>query len=453
LKFVCLVAVIIVSAGGVAISGEPWEMIDWNSPVPMYERVMGDWYILPSGWQEAIEAEGTKSITFINSGSMSGDPAMELNILYFEKLTGIDIIYEEVGEDDINPKQVATLTGRLPHYDLIFLTTFSEPLVDYALQGWVMPIDILWDDQIASVYSDEMVDTLVMDGHVYAFPYIGWTPKLHYRDDLLKEAGFDRPPESWDELVEYAQKLTVDINGDGQVDRWGFGFHAGDRYSTMMTFGQLIVSQGGSLLKDGKVAVNTHEALEALRFLVDLRNRYGVVPPGVNTYGYIQVPELFAAGKLAMAMGPNWAYLVIRGSEVYPQYRMAHFPLKDPVGGVDPAASFFDFSFYGVSQFSEHKAAALLFLDFLRSYQARHTETYVERNVVPNVLVWSAPEVDFTVPWASLLRESTSQATFWAYENATQVVDIIHEEIGYALLGQKTPEQALRDAQARIDRL
>ena len=435
-----------------AADEEPWKMINWNEPVSMYERTMGDWYIPPEGWKEAIDAEGTESITLINSGAISGDPAMQLNIQYFEKLTGIDVKFEEVGEDDINAKQTAALSGKTAHYDLVFLTTFSEAIIDYAMRGWLMPLNMLWTDEFTKVYSQETINTFMFNDDVYGFPYIGMGMKLHYRKDLLEEAGFDGPPETWDELVEYAKKLTVDTNGDSEIDRWGFGYHAGPRYSTMMMFGQFLVSSGGSLITDGSVKVDTPEIIKALELLADLRNEYKVSPPGVNTYDYIQIPELFSADKLAMSIGPNWAYQVIQSNEeVYSQYEMTHFPVRTT--DLDRVDSFFDFSYYGVSPYSKNKAAALLFLDFLRSYQGRHSEVYIERNVVPNKSVWEAEEVHLQVPYADLLNESVKQAKFWTYPNATKTIDILNEEIGYALLGNKSAEQAMKDAQSRIRRL
>jgi len=431
-------------------SEEPaWGKINWNAPVPLYQRVMGEEYILPEGWKEAVK--GIDSIAFINSGSMEYDPAMAESIRQFEELTGIECKYQELGETDINPKQTSILRAKISDLDLIFTTTFSEPYGDYEAAGWLMPVDMLWNDKIASVYSRSMRDILEVDGHVYGFPYIGWTPLFQYREDLLKEAGFDHPPKSWDELIRYAQKLTIDTNGDGVVDRYGFCYHAGDRYSTMMTLGQLLVNSGGSILQNGKVVIDTPEVERAVQFLFDLRNKYKVVPLGVNTYSYTEPPNLFAADKVAMMASPNWAHLVVSSNkEIFKQYRMTQFPTLD---SSIPSKSFFDFSFYSVSVYSNKKAAALLFLDFLRSYQTRHNEVYIEKNVVPNKKIWLATEVVEEVPYASLLSESIGNAVQWVYPQATKVCDIVHATVGRILLGETTVKEGLVDGQKEIDNI
>ena len=60
-------------------------------------------------------------------------------------------------------------------------------------------------------------------GKICAIPYNISTPVLIYNKKLMKEAGLDpnKPPQTWDELLEYAKKITKDINGDGEPDIWG----------------------------------------------------------------------------------------------------------------------------------------------------------------------------------------------------------------------------------------
>ena len=44
---------------------------------------------------------------------------------------------------------------------------------------------------------------------------------LYYNEDALKEAGFDAPPATWDELAQYTEALTKK-GADGSVERYGF---------------------------------------------------------------------------------------------------------------------------------------------------------------------------------------------------------------------------------------
>jgi ABC-type glycerol-3-phosphate transport system substrate-binding protein len=59
---------------------------------------------------------------------------------------------------------------------------------------------------------------------LYALPMEATLLALLYNKDHFRDAGLDpnRPPQTWDELRTYAERLTVDPNGDGVVDRYGF---------------------------------------------------------------------------------------------------------------------------------------------------------------------------------------------------------------------------------------
>lgn len=60
-------------------------------------------------------------------------------------------------------------------------------------------------------------------GKICAIPYNISTPVLIYNKKLMREAGLDpnRPPNTWEELLEYAKRITRDLNGDGEPDVWG----------------------------------------------------------------------------------------------------------------------------------------------------------------------------------------------------------------------------------------
>jgi ABC-type glycerol-3-phosphate transport system substrate-binding protein len=50
------------------------------------------------------------------------------------------------------------------------------------------------------------------------------TLALVYNKDHFRAAGLDpeKPPATWEQLREYANKLTIDKDGDGNSDQYGF---------------------------------------------------------------------------------------------------------------------------------------------------------------------------------------------------------------------------------------
>ncbi len=109
----------------------------------------------------------------------------------------------------------------------------------YIEQKFLYPLDEYMDKWAKEENLKERINPAVWqvikrpgpDGktHVWALPYGTYVMTLQYRKDLFRKAGLDpdRPPKTWDELYEYAQKLTVpeksqyglDLIG-GQASGW-----------------------------------------------------------------------------------------------------------------------------------------------------------------------------------------------------------------------------------------
>ena len=90
-----LVVLVLLVVGSIGASAqEAWKLIDWNKPVPMVERLTGDQYILPEGWEEATK--GVEKLVYYNSGGLAGDIATAINLELFEQKTGIQV--EAVGK-------------------------------------------------------------------------------------------------------------------------------------------------------------------------------------------------------------------------------------------------------------------------------------------------------------------------------------------------------------------
>lgn len=134
-----------------------------------------------------------------------------------------------------------------------------------------------WDDWFTGEFSRDkfvaaFLDDGIFHGKQYVFPFMGEVMFISANKAMFKEAGLvDKqgniiPPKSWDELYEYAKKLTVkDVSGKtvryGLHINWGWNF-------LMQTFcSGLQASRGNIYAADGKsIAFDSPEALEFLTF-------------------------------------------------------------------------------------------------------------------------------------------------------------------------------------------
>ena len=108
----------------------------------------------------------------------------------------------------------------------------AEYVGGLAYRGMAEPLD----DRIAEWgqaddYFPASWSTCVYRGRVYGLPYLSAPRVLLYRKDLLSEVGFDRPPDTWEELAEAAQRMTVmrgpitDMAGMNLPVSWQIFYH------------------------------------------------------------------------------------------------------------------------------------------------------------------------------------------------------------------------------------
>jgi ABC-type sugar transport system permease subunit/ABC-type glycerol-3-phosphate transport system substrate-binding protein len=123
--------------------------------------------------------------------------------------------------------------------------------------------------------------------HWYAIPHGRLVIALVYRRDLFAKAGLNpnKPPETWDELLEYSKKLTFPENGN-----YGMGFSKGDGSGWM--FIDLVWSRGGDVVVQDKngdwhPAFNTDAMVDALYFYCRLNCEKWIDKKGNMHRGYV----------------------------------------------------------------------------------------------------------------------------------------------------------------------
>ena len=419
------------------------EEVDWNSPVPMVERVIAPSYQLPTGWQSLVA--GVDKISHFNYGALVYDPATVRNGDTFEDLTGVKVEQVVVSFGDMAVKIATTLLSKSPSPDMFQI---ERNYIRNARAGLLVNVDELWNEELWSHYPDWVRKDIEVDGHYYAVPQLGQQWGFYYRPSLLKEAGFTGLPTTKDELLEMAKATT----GEGT---YGYGFAAGDNFAAYESFLSILYMQDGRLLHDGKVTLTSEKAKKALQFLVDLVYKYKVVPPSVAELKEAELGDLFVGGKIAM-MG-QWDYHFARAKN--PELSK----ISEDVGFTVPPSwdkdtkgrALADYEILAINKYSKNIDACKLFLDYMRSEQAHANELIVEGNnsLVKDVFDLAITKRTLDPEYLETHKKLANSSMRENYPHMSEVVDIIGSQVRAAVARAKSVEEALSDAQKEIDKV
>jgi multiple sugar transport system substrate-binding protein len=145
------------------------------------------------------------------------------------------------------------------------------------------------------------------EGKRWGLPWEGGAYALVFNTDLFQASGVPLPDPkkrmTWDDLLGVARRLTVDGAGRRPADP-GFDPHSTQVYgfaaNTSWGLAGFIMSGGGEMLTaEGKVPVDSPEAVEALQLFADLQARHFVAPDAT-------APARFEQGQVAMVYQGAW---------------------------------------------------------------------------------------------------------------------------------------------------
>jgi multiple sugar transport system substrate-binding protein len=144
-------------------------------------------------------------------------------------------------------------------------------------------------------------------------------PHLYYNVDLLEKAGVEPPSTdaakawTWDQFLENARKLTIDVNGrhpgedgfDGNnVEQWGVSWATWSLMRDVLVYS----NDGDAFTPEHTTKLGEPAAIEAIQALADLAAKHQVAPQATTTEQLgISSQQMLASGKLAILADGSWA--------------------------------------------------------------------------------------------------------------------------------------------------
>jgi multiple sugar transport system substrate-binding protein len=425
---------------------KPYELIQWNKPKPISQRIGGQQYILPEGWKEAVA--GVTKIKVSNFGALEHDPATVQNAKRFEELTGIKVELLAWAEPPIVAKTISIFAAKSGAVDVLCYdhpTTYMQMVAG----GWLHPINAIWDDPgVWKLYAPPTKKGLTApDGRIYGSIGQVKTMMLFYRPSIVS-----KPPATWVELKEIAKKVTTD-------KIWGFVFSAGGEMDIIYPLRDMIYSQGGRMvdLKRQRIVINTPEGKNAWKMLSDMVLTDKSASTSVLEYSWMGASDMFAMGKAAMVMthtvDANRYQDPKKAPNIQNDWAVAPPPKWDASKPDEYHASYFDIDGYMINRFinDKQKAAAMLFLDFMRSYDAHYRELIIEGNEAAVISVYDHPDAK-KIPVPEGRKAAMSRAVLETFPpTGRALTDIIKEYFAYVVAKKMEPMEALEKCQKTLD--
>ncbi|QKV96282.1 sugar ABC transporter substrate-binding protein [Streptomyces sp. NA02950] len=234
-------------------------------------------------------------------------------------------------------------------------------------------------------------------GRTYFVPYGFYGLSLFYRTDLIKDAGFSRPPATWDDLLEQATAIH-----DPAKRRYGYAFRGGANANSNATavieayVADKVDTTNGYKLTNGKTIFSAPEALDALKTYLKLFKEAS--PKSSVSWGYPEMVEGFSNGSTGFLLQDPEVIATVSESKSIAKDQWDTAPLVAGPGGktVQPLAT----AGWGVAGGSKHKAAAVKLVQFLS--QGKASTSFTKKNSLVPILKSAIDDPFYrTGPWSS----------------------------------------------------
>lgn len=382
----------------------------------------------------------------------AGPTVDEMNAIVaeFNKINpNIQVQIDYVAYDALHDKITTAMASTPPAYDVFLVDDIWY--AEFVDKGYLMDVS----DKVTAAKQkvfDAAWDITTVGGKTYGMPWLLDQKYFYYNEKLLKDAGFNAPPETWEELIEQSKV----IKEKGIVEYpivWSWGQYE----AAICDWVILLYGNGGRIVDDaGNPIFNNEAGVKTLTWMVQSIDD-GLTNPASVSYVEEDVRNVFSQGAAVFAT--NWNYMFdlvnfnTEESQVTGQVKMALMPA---FAGSGVKSATIDGSMgFSVAAKSPNKEAAWKYVEYLTSedVQNRYSahllpvwETSFEGEAGKKLESFSQVTA-VTVPMFKLqFPYSNVRPKVPFYPEASKALQLALQE---ALTKQKTPQQALDDAAAK----
>ena len=405
--------------------------------------------LLITGWSLPASAQQPIQLRFMSwfFGEDPAGPALKALFAEFEKRNPtVKVIPETVTSAERVPKFTAAMeAGRGP--DIYMDTPPNGPnLIGRGYCRSLEPLIKAEKEDIRARFTKGDLESFQdAKGDLHFLPYDTGPMGLIYNAKAFQDAGLDpnKPPKTWEELLEYAKRLTTG-------GKYGIGlFGKGDNSSVWRLWYWWMSNGGEVLTPDGKRSViNSPAFIKAIDFWADLYRKHKVAPPSVPANSFGENNQLLAQGVVGMVESGVWQFGVTEkiNPAVKGQLRAAPMPMRKvnvAVGGGTDALC--------ITRDSKHAKEAWELLKFLSTEESGVTIWKIHGKFPANVKAMQHPELrddPMVKAFEPMIKVARMPFKSTKYVEITNALGVMQQEV---LTGAKSTADAVRTASDKID--
>lgn len=379
----------------------------------------------------AAAGDGSQKVTIkFWDGNWSEPRFQEVKKMWEEQHPDIELVAEFQVDDGMSDKYMMSLqNGSAPDVvacALDWVSTFGNA-------GLLAPLDeyIEKDGVDTGMYVKGAIDASTIDGKLYGLPFRSETYGLYYNKDILAAAGYDKAPETLEEMKEIAKACTND-----QVA--GFGLCGANFSNFSFQYINMLRCAGGDVLNADATAsaLDTKEAVYTANLYGELAQ---YAPASLLENNNIANRTLFASGKIAMYLSGIYDMPEITKANPELNFGCAMVPVAE---GAERHTLLGGWS-VAIPECSKNKEAAWEFVKFITSSEvaALYTNTFTG-TMEPSVDFEQYPE-EMVKPQQEALDFATALPSI---PQITSIRQAIFDNLVLALSGDMTAEDAILQA-------
>jgi len=245
-------------------------------------------------------AQGAPAIT-MHAWSAAVD-TVKSHLNAFEAATGIKVDYGNSPWAQYRETMVTKFVGGAP-LDMMWVSDAWLP--EWAEAGWIAPVDGFENLMKYNAEAETFcTDSMTYDGRQYGLTYYTDFMAFLYDEKKLKEAGFDAPPATWDEVVQ--QSLVMKEKG---ISEFPMMLAMAQESWVIEFMSALVFSHGGHFTDESGKSSMTSETdgiVEGMQWVVDAVNTHKIVSPACVETGELSGLKAFSSGNHAFGLIPKY---------------------------------------------------------------------------------------------------------------------------------------------------